>query len=152
MSCKNTLLADMSTAKPHGISGEPGSPQSTRSREADPRPVAEGWQLWGDSMINPSNMRVVDVARLLNSTSFGFVLAQARLYREFNRVGFRIGSSENPRNINLLKYIAWMFDRKHTPEETSGARSYEDRRNAERDRQAEQSLAGRDIGPGSRRS
>ena len=98
-------------------------------------------------MINPSNMRVVDVARLLNSTSFGFVLAQARLYREFNRVGFRIGSSENPRNINLLKYIAWMFDRKHTPEETSGAHSYEDRRNAERDRQAEQSLAGRDIGP-----
>ena len=97
--------------------------------------------------INPSNMRVVDVARLLHSTSFGFVLAQARLYREFNRVGFRIGSSENPRNINLLKYIAWMFDRKHTPEETSGARSYEDRRNAERDRQAEQSLAGRDIGP-----
>lgn len=97
--------------------------------------------------INPSNMRVVDVARLLNSTSFGFVLAQARLYREFNRVGFRIGSSENPRNINLLKYIAWMFDRKHTPEETFGARSYEDRRNAERDRQAEQSLAGRDIGP-----
>ena len=97
--------------------------------------------------INPSNMRVVDVARLLNSTSFGFVLAQARLYREFNRVGFRIGSSKNPRNINLLKYIAWMFDRKHTPEETSGARSYEDRRNAERDRQAEQSLAGRDIGP-----
>ena len=96
--------------------------------------------------INPSNMRVVDVARLLNSTSFGFVLAQARLYREFNRVGFRIGSSENPRNINLLKYIAWMFDRKHTPEETSGARSYEERRNAERDRQAEQSLAGRDIG------
>ena len=87
--------------------------------------------------INPSNMRVVDVARLLNSTSFGFVLAQARLYREFNRVGFRIGSSENPRNINLLKYIAWMFDRKHTPEEPSGARSYEDRRNAERDRQAE---------------
>ena len=97
--------------------------------------------------INPSNMRVVDVARLLNSTSFGFVLPQARLYREFNRVGFRIGSSENPRNINLLKYIAWMFDRKHTPEETSGARSYEERRNAERDRQAEQSLAGRDIGP-----
>ena len=36
-------------------------------------------------MINPSNMRVVDVARLLNSTSFGFVLAQARLYREFRQ-------------------------------------------------------------------
>ena len=36
--------------------------------------------------INPSNIRVVDVARLLNSTSFGFVLPQARLYREFNEL------------------------------------------------------------------
>ncbi len=96
--------------------------------------------------LNPSNMRVVDVARLLNSTTQGFVLAQARLYREFNRVGFRIASAENSRNINLLKYIAWIFDRKHTLEEPVSARSYEDRRNAERNRQAEQSLAGRDIG------
>ena len=55
--------------------------------------------------INPSNMRVVDVARLLNSTSQGFVLAQARLYRDFNRVGFRIAAAENTRNIHLIKYI-----------------------------------------------
>lgn len=96
--------------------------------------------------INPSNMRVVDVARLLNSTSQGFVLAQARLYRDFNRVGFRIAAAENARNINLLKYIAWAYDQKHTPREETGPRSYEDRRNAERARQAEQSLAGRDIG------
>ena len=96
--------------------------------------------------INPSNMRVVDVARLLNSTSQGFVLAQARLYRDFNRVGFRIAAAENPRNINLLKYIAWAYDQKHTPREETGPRSYEDRKNAERARQAEQSLAGRDIG------
>ena len=96
--------------------------------------------------INPSNMRVVDVARLLNSTAQGFVLAQARLYRDFNRVGFRIAAADNPRNINLLKYIAWTFDRKHTPATESGQRSYDDRRNAERARQAEQSLAGRDIG------
>ena len=96
--------------------------------------------------INPSNMRVVDVARLLNSTAQGFVLAQARLYRDFNRVGFRIAAAENTRNINLLKYIAWTFDRKHSPPTESGPRSYDDRRNAERTRQAEQSLAGRDIG------
>lgn len=96
--------------------------------------------------INPSNMRVVDVARLLNSTSQGFVLAQARLYRDFNRVGFRIAAAENTRNINLLKYIAWAYDERHTPREVTGPRSYEDRRNAERARQAEQSLAGRDIG------
>jgi len=96
--------------------------------------------------INPSNMRVVDVARLLNSTPLGFVLPQARLYRDFNRVGFRIAAAENTRNINLLKYIAWAYDDKHTPREESGSRSYDERRDAERARQAELSLAGRDIG------
>ncbi len=97
--------------------------------------------------INPNNMRVVDVARLLNSTAQGFVLAQARLYRDFNRVGFRIAATDNTRNINLLKYIAWMCDQKHTPEEPSSVRTYDERRDAERNRQAEQSLAGRDIAP-----
>ena len=97
--------------------------------------------------INPNNMRVVDIARLLNSTAQGFVLAQARLYRDFNRVGFRIAATDNTRNINLLKYIAWMCDQKHTPEEPSAVRTYDERRDAERNRQAEQSLAGRDIAP-----
>ncbi len=97
--------------------------------------------------INPNNMRVVDVARLLNSTAQGFVLAQARLYRDFNRVGFRIAATDNTRNINLLKYIAWMCDQRHTPEEPSAVRTYDERRDAERNRQAEQSLAGRDIAP-----
>ena len=92
-------------------------------------------------------MRVVDVARLLNLTAQGFVLAQARLYRDFNRVGFRIAATDNTRNINLLKYIAWMCDQKHTPEEPSAVRTYDERRDAERNRQAEQSLAGRDIAP-----
>ena len=99
--------------------------------------------------LTPTNMRVVDVARLLNSTEQGFVLPQARLYRQFNRVGFRISAAENPRNINLLKYIAWMFDQKHSPQEEprSTARSYEERKEAERQRNAAQSLAGRDIAP-----
>ncbi|MBO7329131.1 MAG: phage terminase large subunit family protein [Lentisphaeria bacterium] len=99
--------------------------------------------------LTPTNMRVVDVARLLNSTEQGFVLPQARLYRQFNRVGFRISAAENPRNINLLKYIAWMFDQKHSPQEEprSTARTYEERKEAERQRNAAQSLAGRDIAP-----
>jgi hypothetical protein len=96
--------------------------------------------------INPSSMRPVEVARLINSTELGFVLPQARIYRDFNRVGFRIGASNNPRNINLLKYIAWIFDQEHTTGGGDGARSYEERRDAERQRQAEQSLSGRDIG------
>ena len=99
--------------------------------------------------INPSSMRVVDVGRLLNSTNLGSVMAQARIYRDFNSVGFRIAASDNPRNINLLKYIAWMFDKKHIPtgDRASTARSYEERKEAERARNAAQSLAGRDIAP-----
>lgn len=97
--------------------------------------------------LNPSNMRVVDVARLLNSTEQGFVVPQARIYRDFNRVGFRIASPDNSRNINLMKYIAWLCDEKHTERENSAPRTYDERRDAERNRQAEQSLAGRDIGP-----
>lgn len=92
-------------------------------------------------------MRPVEVARLINSTELGFVLPQARIYRDFNRVGFRIAASDNSRNINLLKYIAWMFDQEHTQQDESTVRSYEERRDAERQRQAEQSLSGRDIGP-----
>ena len=97
--------------------------------------------------LTPTNMRVVDVARLLNSTSQGFVLAQARLYRQFNRVGFRIAAAENSRNINLIKYIAWLYDDKHTIATENAPRSYDERRDAERTRQAEQSAAGRDIAP-----
>src|SRR5574344_438379 len=93
--------------------------------------------------LNPSNMRVVDVARLLNSTEQGFVVPQARIYRDFNRVGFRIASPDNSRNINLLKYIAWLCDEKHTERENSAPRTYDERRDAERNRQAEQSLARR---------
>ena len=81
-------------------------------------------------------MRVVDIGRLLNSTALGFVLPQARLYREFNRVGFRIAANDNSRNINLMKYIAWMYDEKHTTRETAALRSYVVRRVAERTRQA----------------
>ena len=99
--------------------------------------------------LTPTNMRVVDVARLLNSTAQGFVLAQARLYRQFNRVGFRIAATENTRNINLIKYIAWLCDERRTPAEefVSTARSYEERKEAERQRNAALSAAGRDIAP-----
>lgn len=96
--------------------------------------------------INPNSLRPVEVALLLNSTPAGFVLAQARIYREFNRVSFRNAASDNPRNVNLLKYISYLCDRKHTPRPEEAPRSYDDRRDAERARQAEQSLAGRDIG------
>ena len=96
--------------------------------------------------INPTSMRPVEVARLLNSTEQGFVLPQARIYREFNRVGFRIGSNTDSRSINLVKYIAWLVDEHNAPPAESEVRTYDDIREAARNRSAEQSLTGRDIG------
>lgn len=99
-------------------------------------------------MINPLSMKPVEIGRLLNASPLGTVVSQPRIYRDFNRVGFRISAADNSRNINLLKYIAWLFDEVHAEPEVqvSTARSYEERKEAERLRNAAQSLAGRDIG------
>ena len=96
--------------------------------------------------LNPARMSAPEIARLLNSTRFGFVLPQNRVYRDFNRAGFRIAAADDSRSIHLVRYVAFLVDRHNAPEPVSGARSYEERRDAERQRQAEQSAAGRDIG------
>lgn len=95
--------------------------------------------------INPTKMRPTDVVRLLNSTELGSVIGQARIYRDFNRVGFRIAANNDPRSINLLKYCAWLLDCRNEPE-VHHTRTYEEKKEAERARNAAKSLAGRDIG------
>ena len=95
--------------------------------------------------INPLKMCPTDVVRMENSTPLGTVLHQARIYRDFNRVGSRIASSDDPHAINLLKYVAGFVDFRNEPE-VHTARTYEEKKEAERARNAAKSLAGRDIG------
>ncbi len=95
--------------------------------------------------INPARMSSPEVARVLNSTRFGTVVSQNRVYRDFNRVGYRIAAADDPRSIHLVRYIAYLVDRHNEPPEDA-ARSYEEHRDAARQRQAELSQAGRDIG------
>ena len=94
--------------------------------------------------LNPLSLRPTETARLINSTRFGFVISQSRVYRDFTAAGFRIASGDDPRSINFLKYVAWLADRR-TAVDSSG-RTYEERKEAERRRQAEMSATGRDIG------
>ena len=96
--------------------------------------------------INIQQMRPVEVARLVNSTALGFVMEQKRIYREFSRVGFKIAATDDGRCINLVKYIAYLVDLKNDPPEVKVGRTYEERKEAERARNAAQSAAGRDIG------
>ena len=92
--------------------------------------------------IDPRNMRPSDVVRLLNSTPLGPILDERQLYRHRTRAGFRIGDG---RRVDLLRYIAWLFDERHTPKEDA-PRGYDAVKEAARARSAALSASGRDIG------
>lgn len=95
--------------------------------------------------IKTKKMKPVEVVRLLNSTEFGTVLSQAEVYRHFTAAGYRIASTEDSRCLNFYRYAAWLVDRHNTPrEERQGG--YAAHREAAAQRQAAESLAGRDIG------
>lgn len=97
--------------------------------------------------INPLQVKIVDLTRLLNSTELGQVCGKNEIYKAFNKVGFRLASANDPRSINFFKYTGYLFDLKHDPvDHTVAPRTYEEKKEAERARNAAKSLAGRDIG------
>ena len=40
--------------------------------------------------LNPLSLRPTETARLINSTRFGFVISQSRVYRDFTAGGFSL--------------------------------------------------------------
>ena len=96
------------------------------------------------NQITPSKMKPAEVVKLVNSTDFGTVISPAQVYRHFTEAGYRIASSEDSRQINFYRYVAWRVDRKNTPSEAS--LDYESVRADAARRSSERSLEGRDIG------
>ena len=96
------------------------------------------------NQITPSKMKPAEVVKLVNSTDFGTVISPAQVYRHFTEAGYRIASSEDSRQINFYRYVAWLVDRKNTPSEAS--LDYESARADAARRSSERSLEGRDIG------
>ena len=96
------------------------------------------------NQIIPSKMKPAEVVKLVNSTDFGTVISPAQVYRHFTEAGYRIASSEDSRQINFYRYVAWLVDRKNTPSEAS--LDYESVRADAARRSSERSLEGRDIG------
>ena len=96
------------------------------------------------NQITPSKMKPAEVVKLVNSTDFGTVISPAQVYRHFTEAGYRIASSEDSRQINFYRYVAWLVDRKNTPSEAS--LDYESVRADAARRSSERSLEGRDIG------
>ena len=91
--------------------------------------------------INPNKLRATDLIRLVNSTSFGEVLTEAALRRQRMKAGFQIGDR---RTISLPKYAGWLTVEFLKP--AKEFKSYDDMKEAARQRNAEKARAGRDIG------
>jgi hypothetical protein len=61
---------------------------------------------------DPRHLRPGELCRLLNSTPLGEVVNERQLKRHRMRAGLRIGDS---RHVDLIRYVAWMLQVRHTP-------------------------------------
>lgn len=93
------------------------------------------------AQINPTKLKPTDLTRLLNSAGFGEVLNERTLRRHRNRAGYTIGDA---RTVNLFQYAAWLTQQYLAPPKSE--RTYDQMKEAARQRNAELARAGQDIG------
>ena len=99
---------------------------------------------------DPRRLRPGELCRILNSTPLGEVTSERVLQRHRNRAGLRIDDGTG-KGIDLFRYVAWLAMRrergaKPEPAVPSGLSGYELHRERARQRNAQLSLSGRDIG------
>jgi hypothetical protein len=91
--------------------------------------------------INPTQIKPAELIRILNSAGFGTVLTDSTLRRHRNSAGYTIGDDKT---VDLLRYAAWLMQVYMAPPEPT--RTYDQMREAARQRNLELARAGRDIG------
>ncbi len=93
-------------------------------------------------------LRPSDLVRLLNSTPLAEVVRPALIQRHRDAAGLRIGDGKT---IDLVRYTAWLFhqrrDLQAIPDDGGPRSAYERMKERARNRNAEISRSGRDIGP-----
>lgn len=98
-------------------------------------------------MINIQKLKTAQATKLLNSTPLGQVMGERQISRHLLRAGSRISADSENKTINLIKYAAWLHNelaaKKTAPHKT---RSYDEIKEAARQRAADASSSGRDIG------
>jgi len=92
---------------------------------------------------DPRKLRPSELCRLLNSTSLREVINERQLHRHRTRAGLRIGDA---RHIDLLRYVAWLVQVRHTPKPEVEGDPYERLKERARARNVALAIAGRDIG------
>lgn len=92
---------------------------------------------------DPRKLRPSDLCRLLNSTPLGEVTSERQLHRHRTRAGLRIGDA---RHVDLVRYVAWLVERRHGPKPEPDGDPYERLKERARARNVALAIAGRDIG------
>jgi hypothetical protein len=101
---------------------------------------------------DPRNLKPGELIRSLNSTPLGQVLSEKLLRKHRERAGLAI-SDESGKRLDLLRYAAWLAHQRHkapasVPQGTTSAEAsaYALKKERERQRNADISITGRDIG------
>ena len=96
--------------------------------------------------LDPTNLKQIDLVRLLNSTPLGPVITTRQMYRHRESAGIRIGSGQR---VNLFKYVAWLVNTRHAKpkdDKPNYAPGYEGHRDRNAARSLSKSESVRDIG------
>ncbi len=95
-------------------------------------------------MLNPTELKPIEIVRIVNTTPLMAVLNDRQLRRHRDRAGFRI-SEDGGSTVNLFKYEAWLRA-ELMARQSEVPVTYEDKKNAARNRNLAMAMAGRDIG------
>ena len=98
---------------------------------------------------NLTRLKPKDAAAILNSDrSLGSVISDRTIERHLVKAGYRIAGDSERKTINLVKYAAWFIDQieDRFRKESVKKRTYDDMKEAARQRSSEASVMGRDIG------
>ena len=94
--------------------------------------------------MNPTKLKPIEIVRIVNTTPLNAVLNDRQLRRHRDRAGFRI-SDDGGQTVNLFKYAAWLRSELMVRQSMTPL-TYEEKKNAARNRNLALAMAGRDIG------
>ena len=94
--------------------------------------------------LNPTKLKPIEIVRIVNTTPLNAVLNDRQLRRHRDRAGFRI-SDDGGQTVNLFKYAAWLRSELMVRQSMTPL-TYEEKKNAARNRNLAMAMAGRDIG------
>ena len=94
--------------------------------------------------LNPTQLKPIEIVRIVNTTPLNAVLNDRQLRRHRDRAGFRI-SDDGGQTVNLFKYAAWLRSELMLRQSVTPL-TYEEKKNAARNRNLALAMAGRDIG------